>query len=353
MGSVKVDYHNLKNFCTAVLAKSIPFEEAEVVTDNLIEADLLGFYSHGVCKVADYLKRLEDGLVEKKTNVSLVTETPTTAVYDANNGWGAYASVKAMEKAIEKASQYGTGFVGVRNSNHFGITSYYTKLAAEKGYIGFATTNASALMVPFGSREPSLGTNPISFAVPRAGGKAPIVLDMSTGNTARGKITLAKKTGGTIPEGWAITKDGKPTSDPLEALAGYLLPMGPKGSGLAIIVDILSGVLTGALFGNHVPRMYEDPEPQRLGHFFGAISVEAFMSKDEFNERIEDRVQQTTNATPMEGFDRVYMPGEMEALKRERQLKEGITMSEDIFYELKITGEKYGVSIDQYFSVNS
>ena len=338
LNELRINHQELKAFGTEVLSKSLPRKEAEVVADNLVAADLAGFYSHGVCKIADYLKRMEDGLIEQSTDLKMVKETPTTAIYDANNGWGAYASKEAMKTAIQKAKEYGTSFVGVKNSNHFGITSYYTKMAAEEGCIGFATTNASGLMVPFGSKEPSLGTNPISIAVPRPNGEHPIVLDMSTGNTARGKITLAKKTGGTIPDDWAITKDGKRTSDPEEALEGYLLPMGPKGSGLAIMMDILSSVITGALFGSHVPRMYEDPEPQLLGHAFGVIDISAFMESDIYDERIEDRFKQTSESAPMEGFDKVYSPGEIEALRIEEQTSNGIQMSMDIYEELKQTG---------------
>ncbi|MDG5785988.1 Ldh family oxidoreductase [Evansella sp. AB-P1] len=348
---VKVDSKELRKFCTEVFAQSIPYEEADVVSDNLVEADLLGFHSHGVCKVADYLKRMEDGLIERKTDLTLDKETLTTAVYNANNGWGQYASVKAMNTAINKALKSGSSFVGVRDSNHFGITSYYTKMAAEKGCIGIATTNASGLMVPFGSKEPSLGTNPISFAVPVGEGKTPVVLDMSTGNTARGKITLANKIGGEIPDDWAITKDGERTTDPAKALEGYLLPMGPKGSGLAIIVDILSSVLTGALFGSNVPRMYEDPEPQRLGHFFGAIDITSFMPLEDFYKRMEERVEQTVNSEPMEGFERVYMPGELEEEKKRKQLKEGVQLSNEIYEELKRTGHQYGVEIDEFIKM--
>ncbi|KIL52130.1 Ldh family oxidoreductase [Jeotgalibacillus soli] len=351
MSKVIVDVGKLRAFCTNVLAQSIPKEEAAIVADNLVEADLLGISSHGVCKVADYLKRMEDGLIERKTEILYTSKTKTTALYDASNGWGQVVSVKAMEKVIDMALEYGTGFVGVKNSNHFGITSYYTKMAAERGCIGIATTNASGLMVPFGSREPSLGTNPISIAVPAGPGKEPVVLDMSTGNTARGKITLAQKTGGTIPEDWAITKDGNPTIDPREALEGYLLPMGAKGSGLAIMVDILSGVLTGALFGSSVPRMYEDKKPQNLGHSFAAISIEAFVEITEFYERMDRKIAETVNSQPMAGFDRVYMPGEVEAEKKRLYVENGVPLSYEIYEELKKTGEKYSVSITDYLSV--
>ncbi|MCM3709143.1 Ldh family oxidoreductase [Sporosarcina luteola] len=338
----------LRDYCSAIFAESIPEEEARIVSDNLVEADLLGFYSHGVCKVADYLKRFEDGLIEGKTNTEVITETATTAVLDAKNGWGQVASIEAMNMAVEKAVTYGTGFVGVRNSNHFGITSYYTKLAAEKGCIGFATTNASSLMVPFGSKTPSLGTNPISFAIPVGPGHAPVVVDMSTGNTARGKITHAYKTGTAIPKDWAITKDGRETTDPKEALDGYLLPMGPKGSGLAMVVDILSGVLTGSLFGSQVPRMYEDPVPQQIGHFFGAINIEAFMPLESFYESMQERVRQTIESEPMAGFERVYMPGQIEEEKKQHQLENGIELPIEIIQELEEVGKKYGLKLFEY-----
>jgi LDH2 family malate/lactate/ureidoglycolate dehydrogenase len=193
-----------------------------------------------------------------------------------------------------------------------------------------------------------LGTNPLSIAVPAGKGMDPVVLDMATSNAARGKIIVAKTKGDTIPEGWAVTKDGEPTTDPVAALEGLLLPMGSKGSGLAIMVDILSGVLTGAWFGKRVPRMYEDPEPQRIGHFFGVIKVDAFMDAEEFGRRIQEKVDETVNSKPAKGFDRVYMPGEIETLKMKKQLAEGIALSPAIFRDLEQTGKQYGVDIQAY-----
>ncbi|NOU97396.1 Ldh family oxidoreductase [Paenibacillus sp. LMG 31456] len=348
MKKIVVQAEALRKFSTAVFAKSLPEQEAAIVADNLVDADLLGVESHGVSRIPGYLKRMEQGLIEKCTSITLTAETPTTAMYDAGNGWGQVVSVKAMQTAIEKAKTYGTAFVGVNNSNHIGTCSYYTRMAATEGCIGIAMTNTSAMMVPFGANEPSLGTNPISFAVPTGKGKAPVVLDMATSNVARGKIILAKTKGDKIPEGWAVTKDGEPTTDPIEALEGFLLPMGSKGSGLAIMVDILSGVLTGALFGKRVPRMYEDPEPQRIGHFFGVIKVGAFMEEQEFFRRIQEKIDETVNSKPAKGFDRVYMPGEIEALNMKKQLSEGIVLSPAVFRDLEQTGKQYGVDIQAY-----
>lgn len=353
MTEMLVNHEKLNDFCRAVLAQSLPGDEAKMVADNLIDAELLGVRSHGVSRLPDYLKRMEDGLVERQTKLTQTNETATTILYNAANGWGQVAGTQAMNDAIEKALDYGTGFAGVSDSNHFGTASYYARIAAKRGCIGIVMTNASAMMVPFGSKEPSLGTNPISIAVPTGEGKEPVLLDMATSNVARGKILLAKKKGQSIPEGWAITKDGKQTTDPIEALEGFVLPLGPKGSGLAIMVDILSGVLTGALFGKKIPRMYEDNEPQLIGHFFGAISVEAFMDASLFYQRIQEKVDETVNSAPAEGFDRVYMPGEIELDRKKQQENQGITLSEEIYKELTQAGVQYGVDINQYFSTQN
>ncbi|QHJ70106.1 Ldh family oxidoreductase [Planococcus halotolerans] len=351
MVTVAVDYKNLQTFCKTVLEKSLPKDEAKNIAISLVDADLLGIHSHGVSRLTDYLVRMEDGLIERETKFTLENESHTTALYDAHNGWGQIVSKAAMENAIDKALNYGTGFVGVKNSNHFGTATYYTRMAAEKGCIGIAMTNGSAIMVPFGSREPSLGTNPLSIAIPAGEGKDPIILDMATSNVARGKIILANKNNESIPEGWAITKDGKQTTDAKEALEGFILPMGPKGSGLAIIIDILSGVLTGSLFGKDIPKMYGDPEPQQLGHFFGAINIESFIGKEDFYKNIDKKVKETVESKPSEGFDRVYMPGEIEMNRKRRREKEGVPLSQDIFNELEATGKKYGVEITDYLQV--
>lgn len=348
MKNLSMSADGLRDFIRKVLEKSLPAEEAVIIAETLVDANLLGVNSHGITRLTDYLNRMEDGLVERKTKITLENETATTALYDANNGWGQVVSQKAMNTAIDKALEFGTGFVGVKNSNHFGTAAYFSRMAAERGCIGIATTNASPIMVPFGGAEPSLGTNPISIAIPAGEGKDPILLDMATSNVARGKILLAKKNGEPIPEGWAITKDGEPTTDAQEGLDGYVLPMGPKGSGLAIMVDILTGVLTGAQFGKGIPRMYDDDEPQQLGHFFGAINVEGFMGKDLFYDRLQDKVDETVNSKPIKGFDRVYMPGEIELEKKKNQEKEGIQISNEIFEELKNTGIRYGIDIEDF-----
>ncbi|RKQ13579.1 Ldh family oxidoreductase [Oceanobacillus bengalensis] len=341
---------DLQQFCEAILKKSLPAMEAKIIAESLVDADLRGVTSHGVQRLAGYLKRMEEGLIERRTLVQVVSDMNATALLDGHNGWGQVAATKAMELAIEKADEFGTAFVGVRNSNHFGTASFYTRMAAEKGYIGISMTNASPMMVPFGGKKPSLGANPISISIPAGEGEDAIVLDMSTSNVARGKIMVAKKNGESIPRNWAITKDGKQTTNPDEAWEGYLLPMGPKGSGLAIIIDILSGVLTGSLFGKSMPRQYDDPYPQRLGHLFGAINIANFGDPDVFYQNIKEKVEETVTSEPSEGFERVLMPGEIKSLKKKEREENGIPISKEIFNELIETGVKYDVDINQYLS---
>lgn len=342
---VKVSAQKLKKFCVAILEKlSIPHEEAWVIADSLVDANMIGVNSHGVTRLPDYLTRLEKEIIVTQTKMEMIRETGTTALYNANNGWGQYAGKVATEHAIKKAKKNGSAIVAVNNSNHFGTASYFTRMAADENCIGIAITNTSPIMVSWGAKNPTLGTNPISIAVPT--NQHPTILDMATSNVTRGKINLSLKNGEEIPEGWAITKDGKHTTDAQEALEGFLLPLGPKGSGLAMMIDIMTGVLTGALFGEDVPRMYDDPAPQQLGHLFIVVDIESFMDITTFKKRMDDRIDQTINSSPSEGFDEVFMPGDMEQLKRDKHFKEGLEISEAVYEELKGLGRKKGVSIE-------
>jgi len=342
---VSVDWRRLQALARAIfLGAGLPDGEAQIIADSLVAANLAGVHSHGVTRISDYLERMERGLVTRATRIDVVRETATTALLDANNGWGQVASQRAVEVVVEKARDFGSAWVGVSNSNHYGTAAYWTSRIASEGMVGISSTNASPVMAPFGARRASLGTNPISIAVPSGSG-APVILDMATSIQARGKIILAAKNGEPIPEGWAITRDGRPTTDPREALEGSMLPAaGPKGSGLAIMLDVLTGVLTGARFGLGVPRMYEDPEPQQLGHIFAAINVEAMMSLGEFRARMSEKERETRESPPAEGFDRVLMPGDVELEKEEAHRSSGLPLSKGVYEELLSTARRYGVS---------
>ncbi|WP_080872924.1 Ldh family oxidoreductase [Oceanobacillus timonensis] len=342
--TIHVSVEKLRWYCSEILKKNkIPEEEAEIIADSLVDANVIGVESHGVTRLADYLKRLENGIIENRTNLEIVKENVTTTLYDANNGWGQYAGKIAMQNAIQKAKKNGSAIVAVRNSNHFGTTSYFTRMATEENCIGIAMSNASSLMVSWGSKEPTLGTNPLSIAVPT--NEHPAILDMATSNVARGKINLAVKNNQNIPEGWAITKDGEQTTDAAEALKGFLLPLGPKGSGLAMMIDIMTGVLTGALFGKDVPRMYDDPEPQQLGHLFIVLDIASFMDMDTFKQKMDDRIKQTTNSASAEGFEQVFMPGDIEQMKREDRYEKGIPLTQAIYEELSELGTPFDLNI--------
>lgn len=342
--TIRIPAEKLQQFCRDVLVNAtIPEQEADVIADNLVDANLMGVNSHGVTRLADYIARLEKGVINNHTKLILEKETETTALYNANNGWGQYAGKVAMEKAIEKAQRYGSAFVGVNHSNHFGTAAYFTRMAADADCLGIALTNTSPIMVPWGAKKPTLGTNPISIAVPAK--QYPIVLDMATSNVARGKINLAAKNGEPIPKGWAITADGHDTTDAEEALKGFLLPFGPKGSGLAMMIDIMTGVMTGALFGENIPRMYDDPDPQQLGHLFIVFDIRSFMDLETFKARMAERIAQTVTSPSAPGTDRVYMPGDIEQMNREKHLRDGIPLTKAIYNELNTLGETYGVSL--------
>jgi LDH2 family malate/lactate/ureidoglycolate dehydrogenase len=343
--TIKVQPEKLKAFCTEVLsAAGLPADDAALISDTLVHANLSGVHSHGVSKLSDYLVRMDNNLVTKETPIKIEAESPTTAIIDAQNGWGQVASQKAVEIAIKKAKEFGSSWVGVNNSNHYGTAAYWTSQIASNGMIGISMTNTSPVMVPFGSKTPTLGTNPICIAVPSASGK-PIMLDMATSNQARGKITLAAKNGDSIPKDWAITIDGQETDNAQEALKGSLLPFGgAKGSGLAIMVDILTGVLTGSLYGSQIPRFYDDPVPQNLGHMFAAINIESMLPFEMFLQRMTDKERETRESAPAPGFNQVFMPGDLEYLRAEEHRKSGIPLRPEIHSELLNTAKRYGVN---------
>jgi LDH2 family malate/lactate/ureidoglycolate dehydrogenase len=345
---VRVDWKTLRDFCAEVLrAAGVPENDARIVASSLVDADLSGMKSHGVTRLNDYLLRMEQSLMTPATKIDVLRETPSSALLDANDGWGQVASEKAVELVVEKAREVGSAWVGVRNSNHNGTAGYWTMKIAREGMVGICAMNTSPVMAAHGSKRPTLGTNPLSIAMPSSSGD-PVVLDMATSNQARGKIILAAKNNDPIPEGWAITSEGLPTTDAKKALKGSVLPLGgPKGSGLAIMLDILTGVLTGAEFGAKMPRMYDDPQPQRVGHMFSAISIEAFMPMTEFLSRMDEKEQETREGPPAPGFERVSMPGDGTHERMAMHRESGIPLTHEVYADLLAAAERYGVSPDR------
>ncbi len=332
----------LKAFAVSLSKKyGLSEEDAKIFVDNLIDANLSGVDTHGLTRLSIYLKRIKIGLINPKPLMNFKQTFQISAVLDADNGLGQIAGGKAINKAIEMAKTYGLGAVAVRNSQHFGALGYYCNLAAKNEVICLAFTNAEPALPPWGSYEAYFGTNPIAMGVP-VKNDIPIIIDLSTSIVARGKIISASKQKTPIPEGWALDPEGNPTTDPDKALAGSVLTMsGPKGYALAMLVDILSGVLSGSGFGRNVNSMYKDlKNPANVGHFFLCINIEAFMPEEEFYLRIKKMKKEIKNLAKRSGENEIRIPGEKKERSRNERLKTGIPVDGDVLEELKVLAKE-------------
>ncbi len=343
--AINVQSEPLANYCSLLFQRAgMPKDEADINTESLIEADLAGIGSHGVSRMPIHLKRLCMGVVKASAGIEIITEAASSAVIDAKNGMGAPASIKAMNIAIDKARETGTAFVTVRNSNHFGAAAYYSKMAVEEGMIGFAATNVTARMPPWGGMDPYFGTNPFSVAVP-AGEELPVIADMATSVVARGKIVLADINKQSIPLGWAINKKGEETTDAKEALEGAVLPFaGPKGSAIALLIDVLAGVLSGGAFGPHINDMYANfTEQTGTGHVFGAINISKFIHPGLFKKLMDQMIREIKAGRPAKDVKEIFLPGEIEQKKRRDRLVNGIPLTYEVLKALEKEGLECGV----------
>lgn len=335
----------LHKYCYDLLtASGVAPDCALAVADVLIDADLAGISTHGLSRLSIYMQRMDAGVVSRSNNIEVVKEGPSSVVIDAGNTLGAPSAKFAMELCIKKAKETGCCFATVRNSNHFGATAYYTKMAAAKDMIGFACTNLTGKIAPFGSAEPFMGTNPISVAAPSNG--KPVVLDMTPSVVALGKLILAQKLGQSIPLGWALDKDGKPTTDPAEGRKGSLIPIGgPKGSGMAIVVDILSGILSGSGYGPHLHDLYVMDAPQGVGHFMGAIDIAHFIDVEAFKAALSNMIAEIKGLKKADGVQEILMPGELELNRIQQNKEQGIDLPDPVYQELLDLGKPYGLSL--------
>jgi ureidoglycolate dehydrogenase (NAD+) len=335
MPEITVSWNELQELCVNKLIKEqLSSEHAETVAEVLVHANLRGVDSHGVMRMEHYLRRLRAGGINPNPKIQVEHKGPTTAIVDGDDGFGHIIAKAGMDTAIELAEKYGIGMVSMKNSSHCGALSYFVKQAASKNLIGMMMTNTDAFIVPFGAAEPYFGTNPLAYGFP-ARQHPPIVIDMATSQVAVGKVLHAKEAGKSIPLDWGVDETGKPTSDPNKIVA--LFPFGgQKGSGLAMVVDVFSGVLTGSAFGSHVSVMYGDYHKQRkLGHFAFAINASSFTDQAEFLDNIDQLIDDVHALEPAEGFTSVMVPGEPEYLKEQARLKEGIPIPESIYQFLK------------------
>ncbi len=345
MAEIYVNPQKAKEFCIeAFEVLGVPKQDAETVATNLVEGELRGLGSHGVSRMKFYINKLEGGGFNPKPDIKIIRERPSMLVMDADNALGAVAGTKAMSMCIEKAKKTGSACAAVRKGNHFGIAAFYSMMALEHNMIGFATCNSNSLMAVYGGTSRILGTNPISIAVP-AGKRLPLVFDAATSLVASGKIIVADIEGKPIPEGWAMDKDGKSTTNAKEALEGALLPFGGyKGSGLSIMVDVFSGILTGALFGLHIGELRGSPEKgQDVGFFYGAVDIDSFEDVNTFKTRVDQMIDELKASKKAEGAERIYMPGELEFIKKEANLRNGFKIGSGVLKDLMDIKNKYGL----------
>jgi LDH2 family malate/lactate/ureidoglycolate dehydrogenase len=336
MTAPRVDSRRLVDFAAAVYQSvSVPRDDAVLLADTLVQADLWGHQSHGVLRLGWYLDRLRNGVMQAITKPEFAVDAGAVALIDGHDGIGHVLTDLAAREAIKRAKAHGVAAVGVRTSNHFGTCMYYTLMGAREGCVMLLTTNGGPAMAPWGGRKKIIGTNPWSVAAP-AGRHAPFVVDMANTGVARGKIYLARNKRQPIPTGWAINAEGEPTTDPQEAIDGIILPMaGHKGYAIAAMVDMMSGVLTGSGFLSAVHSPYKTAEKSNCGHFFFAFDITRFQPLAAFNERMERFVAEIKAVPLAKGHDEVFYPGEMEARSDSVNRRDGLLLPDDTLADLK------------------
>ena len=347
-------YQQLFDFSKKIFEKiGCSNEHAEIATKALLSADLRGIDSHGVARLSGYIRLWEAKRVTAKPGIKIIHESPSTAVVDGDSGLGLVVAPFAMKVAIEKAKQVGTGWVSVQNSNHFGIAAHHAMMVLQHDMIGIAMTNASAFVAPTFSIERMLGTNPICVVVP-AGEETPFVADMSTTTAANGKLEILQRKNRPAPVGWIQDKDGNISTDPHELKnGGTLLPLGSdkehgshKGYALGAIVDIFSALLSGANYGSWVPpfpafaKMPDEQPGKGIGHFFGAMRIDAFRPAEEFKQHIDKWIKRFRSAKTINGEKKVLIPGDPEREMEELRMKSGIPLLEPVIEDLTLLGEK-------------
>lgn len=343
--TITVMADELRTFWEQVLrAVNVPEDAARTLASIQVEADLRGVHSHGTRAIMGYVEQMESGVIDPSAGITVLRETPAMAIADGNIGIGQVAAKQAMALAIVKARRSGIGIVGVNRSNHAGALGYYAMQAASVGMIGFATSGRRVRrgnLAAFGSVTPLLGNHPLAWAIP-AGDAPPIVLDMATGVVAFGKITLARRDASRLPPGWALDADGSPTEDPDQAVT--VLPVGPKGSGLSLVMSVLGGFLVASGLPREADRT--DHDVDRPGHFLMALNVEHFVHLADFQSEIDERISEIHSGIPGPGHARVYVPGEIEWLLAERRRSEGIPIHAGDIADFNKLAARLGVSAD-------
>ncbi len=357
--SQKISYQQLYTFTNAVFsAIGCSEKDATTATTVLLSADIRGIDSHGIARLTGYIRLWEAKRINATPDIKITYETPSTAVVDGDAGLGLVVAPYAMQVAIDKAAIAGTGWVSVRNSNHFGIAGYHAMMALKHDMTGIAMTNASALVAPTFSTERMLGTNPIAVAIP-ANEQPPFVADFATTTASNGKLEILQRKNEASPLGWVQDKEGNNSTD-AHALktGGIMLPLGSdrehgshKGYALGSIVDIFSAIFSGASYGPWAPPfpayvpMPENMPGKGLGHFFGAMRIDAFRPADEFKQHMDNWITRFRNATPAPGHEKVLIPGDPEREMELIRMTEGIPVNDSVCDELDAIGKKFGIKL--------
>ena len=350
-------YQQIQAFTKSIFIKiGCNESDADKATKVLLSADLRGVDSHGVARLSGYVRLWDAKRVNANPEMKIIHETPSTAVVDGDQGLGLVVAPFSMQVAIDKAKSVGTGWVSVQNSNHFGIAAVHAMMALEEDMIGIAMTNASALVAPTFSTERLLGTNPICVCIP-AGIESPFVADLATTTAANGKLEILQRNGGIAPTGWIQNKEGESTTDPFELKkGGALLPLGGdrehgshKGYALGAVVDIFSAVLSGANYGPWVPPfpayvpMPENQPGKGIGHFFGAMRIDAFRPAKDFKDHMDAWIKRFREAKTIKGQEKVIIPGDPETEMELERMQHGIPLVPAVIDDLKSLAERFAL----------
>lgn len=330
---------------TVLVGNGVPKNNATIVAKCLVEADLRGVDTHGMNRIPSYMKRIRQGVLDAGASPTLRQITPAVAQVDGHNGFGFLAANTAMAAAIDMANNVGIGMVSVKHSNHFGMSAWVVQQALDAGMMSLVFTNSSPALPVWGGRSKLMGVSPIACGAPAGEKGRPFIMDMAPSVAARGKIYKALRRGEKIPKDWALDKAGQTTDDPAKALEGVMLPMGgPKGSAIAIMMDVFSGVLSGSAFAGHVTNPYDPTKPADVGHFLVAIKPDLFMNVDDFKARMDYLYQRVVGSDKMAGVDRIYFPGEIEDLNKQARQKEGIPLVDAEVQALNDEAERIGAA---------
>lgn len=323
---IRVSADAARSFVQSLLQKHrVSQKDSSIIAQCLVDADLRGVDSHGINRIPSYISRIRHGVLDPTASPTLKQITPVVSQIDARNGFGFIAAHDAMNNAIRIARDYGIGMVSVKHSNHFGMSASFVQQAINADMLSLVFTNSSPALPVWGGTDRLMGVSPIACGAPAGEDSIPFILDMAPSIAARGKIYKAHRRGQKIPPDWALDEHGAPTTDPAAALKGVMLPMGgPKGSALSIMMDVFSGVLSGAAFAGHVTNPYDPSKPADVGHFIMAIKPDLFMSLEEFKQRMGYLYRRVVASKRIMGVKRIYYPGEIEQLMAKKRMTEGI-----------------------------